>query len=147
MINQERQHVGTQPDPFEFIRQKTFAIIGASQNRSKYGNIVYRNLRSKGYRVYAVNPHTDTVENDRCYPTIGSLPEKVDGIVTVVPPSVTEKVIREVYSAGIKRVWMQEGSESGDAIRYGIDHGMNIYTGQCIMVVTNDAGNSSNLKE
>ncbi|MFI5253550.1 MAG: CoA-binding protein [Bacteroidota bacterium] len=128
-----------QSNPAEFIKQKTFAIIGASQNRSKYGNIVYRNLRAKGYKLFAVNPNTGTVEGDPCYTDIASLPEIVDGIVTVVPPSVTEKTVREAYAAGITRVWMQEGSESEDAIQYCRERGINVVYDQCIMVVTNYA--------
>jgi uncharacterized protein len=127
----------SQSNAMEFARQKVFAIIGATQNRAKYGNIVYRNLRAKGYKVYAVNPNTDTIEGDRCYPNVASLPGKVDGIVTIVPPRITEKVVHEAYAAGIKRVWMQEGSESDEAIRFGVDHGMTVISNQCIMVVTN----------
>ena len=127
----------SQSNAMEFVRLKTFAIIGATQNRAKYGNIVYRNLRAKGYKVYAVNPNTDTVEGDRCYSNVSALPQKVDGIVTVVPPQITEKVVHEAYAAGIKRVWMQEGSESDEAIRFGVDHGMAVISNQCIMVVTN----------
>jgi uncharacterized protein len=129
----------TQDNSTDFIKQKTFAIIGATQNRAKFGNIVYRNLRAKGYKVYPVNPNTDTVEGDHCYPTIASLPERVDGIVTVVPPQITEKIVREASAAGIKRVWMQEGSESDEAVHFAAGHGMNVITDQCIMVVTNYA--------
>ena len=124
-------------DSEEFIKQKTFAIIGATENRSKYGNIVYRNLRAKGYTVYPVNPSAKIVEGDTCYPNLASLPEKVDGIVSVVPPPVTEKIVREAAGLEITRVWMQEGSESADAIKFCQEHGMNTIWGQCIMVVTN----------
>ena len=127
----------TRSDSTEFIKQKSFAIIGATQNRAKYGNIAYRNLRAKGYTVFAINPAVAEIEGDRCYPSIASLPAKVDGIVTVVPPNVTEKVVREAAEAGITRVWMQEGSESPEAIQFCQEHGMNVVWDQCIMVVTN----------
>jgi hypothetical protein len=121
----------------DFIAQKTFAIVGASRDRNKFGNIVLRNLRAKGYRVIPVNPSIKDVEGERCYPNLASLPEKVDGVVTVVPPPVTEKIVREAHASGIKRVWMQEGSESLSAIRYCRDNGMSVISGACVMVVSN----------
>jgi len=124
-------------DPKDFILQNTLAVVGATNDRTKYGNIVYRNLRGKGYTVYAVNPKVTEVEGDPCYANLHSLPGPVDGIVTVVPPPVTEKVIREAAEIGIARVWMQEGSESAEAITYAETHGMNTIYGQCVMVEAN----------
>lgn len=124
-------------DSEDFIVQKTFAIVGASNDRNKYGNIVYRNLRTKGYTVYAVNPGATTVEGDPCYPDLAALPGPVDGIVLVVPPRETEKVVREASKLGIPRVWMQEGAESEDAIEFSVAHGMKTIYDQCVMVASN----------
>jgi predicted CoA-binding protein len=121
----------------DFILQKRLAIVGASNDRSKYGNIVYRNLRSKGYAVFGVNPKLESVEGDKCYPNLKSLPGPVDGIVTIVPPWVTEKIVREAAELGITRVWMQEGSESADAIAFSEAQGMNTIYDQCVMVESN----------
>jgi hypothetical protein len=55
-------------------------------------------------------------EDDVCYPDLKSLHEKPDVIITVVPPRVTEAVVRVCRELGIRKIRMQPGSESGDAI-------------------------------
>ena len=124
----------------DFLAQDTLAVIGVSHDRRKFGNIVYRNLRDKGYRVLAVHPHHETVEGDPCYPDLAALPERVAGIVMVVPPSVTEQIVREADAVGIKRVWMQPGAESAAAIRYCEEHGLAVIHDECVMVLAPSRG-------
>jgi len=40
----------------EFMKQKTFAVVGATDNPQKFGNKIVRNLKNRGYQVYLVNP-------------------------------------------------------------------------------------------
>lgn len=118
----------------EFIAQETLAVVGVSRDRNKFGNTAYRNLKEKGYRVFAVNRNIDQVEGDPCYPNLAALPEKVDGVVIVVPPKETEQVVREAEAAGIKRVWMQPGAESPEAIAFCEARGIAVVHGECIMM-------------
>ena len=118
----------------EFLRRSNrFAVIGASQNPAKYGHQVYRDLRTAGYRVYAVNPSVAEVLGDRCYPSLHALPEKPDVVNTVVPPAVTEEIVRECKALGIERVWMQPGSESEEAIEFCRRHNIKVVFGACFM--------------
>jgi hypothetical protein len=119
-----------------FLAEKSLAVVGASKNRRKFGNIVLRDLSRKGYRVFPVNPNAGEVEGMTCYPDLPSLPEKVGGAVLVVPPSATETVVREAQPAGIRKIWMQQGSESAEAIRYCEEHGIEVVSGHCIMMFT-----------
>ncbi len=65
----------------EFLANKRIAVTGVSRNpKGGHGsNIVYQRLRQRGYQVFAVNPNADTVEGDRCYHDLGSIPGGVDG--------------------------------------------------------------------
>src|SRR5512143_1511594 len=95
-----------------FLSLKSVAVVGASRDREKYGNIVFRRLASLGLKVYPVNPNAETIEGERAYPSLGDLPEKVEGAVLVVPPRETERVVREAVAAGISAIWLQPGAES-----------------------------------
>src|SRR5262249_35855186 len=119
---------------YDFVDQKTLAVVGVSRDSKKFGNLAYRELKTKGYRVFPVNPGMDTLDGDRCYANLESLPEKVDGVVIVVPPGQTEKVVHEVKAAGIKRVWMQQGAESDTAIQFCRSHGIQEVHGECILM-------------
>ncbi|MCD6504864.1 CoA-binding protein, partial [Candidatus Bathyarchaeota archaeon] len=108
--------------------------VGASRNPKKYGHQVYRNLRSAGYRVYPVNPNADEVLGDKCYPSLEDLPVKPDVVDVVVPPNVTEEVVKTCKKLGISKVWMQPGSESEEAINFCKENGIELVYGVCVMI-------------
>jgi predicted CoA-binding protein len=120
----------------EFLAFRRFAIVGASNDARKYGHIVYHNLKDKGFRVFAVNPKVDDINGETCYASLAELPEPVDGVVIIVPPAATEKVVRDVAEAGIPRVWMQPGAESEEAIRFCEENDISVVHHACIMTLT-----------
>lgn len=120
----------------DFIAQHTFAIVGVSRGGKKFGNSIFRDLSTQGYKLYPIHPDAETLEGVAAYKDFKSLPEKVDGLIVVVPPAQTEKVVREAAAAGIQRIWMQQGAESEAAIRFCQDNGMSEVHGECIMMFT-----------
>ena len=117
-----------------FFSSPAYAVVGASENREKYGNIVYRYLRNKKFQVYPVNPNHTIVEGDKCYATVFELPEEVKSVVLVVPPNVTELVVEECKTKGISDVWMQPGAESEVAIAFAQKNGITVIYDACVMV-------------
>jgi hypothetical protein len=115
-------------------KDNVFAVVGASNNPSKYGYRIYSDLKSDGYKVYPVNPREESVQGDKAYPDIKSLPEKPDVVDIVTPPGVTEQVVKEAVEQGVGIVWMQPGAQSDAAIKYANDHGLLIVHDSCIMV-------------
>ena len=101
------------------LSQKSWAVIGVSNNPAKYGNKVYNQLKKAGYSVYAINPGLKNIDGDPCYPSLAALPTVPDAVSVVVPPKITEQIITDCIDLGINRVWMQPGSESEEAIRNG----------------------------
>lgn len=115
-------------------KQNVFAVVGVSINPEKYGHQVYKDLKEAGYVVYAINPNIDEFLGDQCYNSLSDLPEKPDVVDTVVPPEVTEEIVKECKELGIKRVWMQPGSESENAIRFCEENDINVVHDVCVMV-------------
>ncbi len=94
------------------LDRKVWAVVGANENPEKYGNMIYRKLRAKGYEVYPVNPNYETVEGDKCYKDLSSLPKKPDVIDMVVSPKRGIPVIKEAAELGIKNIWLQPGTHN-----------------------------------
>ncbi len=118
-----------------FLSGSPHAVVGASQDRTKYGNKVVRALLRDDRRVFPVNPKERTIEGQPCFPDLASLPEPVHGISIVTPPAVTEKIIEQAAAAGIKHVWMQPGAESAVALRRAEELGLvAIGGGPCLLV-------------
>ncbi|MBM4464141.1 MAG: CoA-binding protein [Chloroflexi bacterium] len=118
----------------EFINQRVWAIAGASTNPEKYGHKIFRDLRAAGYIVYGVNPSGGEIEGQRLYPSLADLPEKPAVVDIVVPPQVTEEIVRQCAELGLGRVWMQPGSESEEAIRFCQEKGIEVVHGACAMI-------------
>ncbi|NYT13551.1 MAG: CoA-binding protein [Candidatus Methanofastidiosa archaeon] len=114
-------------------KKNVIAIVGASDNRDKYGNIIFRDLRDAGYKVIPVNPNADIVEGEKCYHSLSEIPIKIDVVDTVVPPHITEQIVKECKKIGITKVWMQPGSESEEAIVFCKDNGIDVIYENCIM--------------
>lgn len=118
----------------DFVSQKTLALVGMSRQSKKFGNYAFRELTQRGYRVFPIHPVAENIEGEKCYPSLSQLPETVGGVVAVVPPAQTEKVVRDAAAAGIKRVWMQQGAGSPDAIRFCQENGISEVHGECILM-------------
>ena len=122
----------------DFVGRRVWAVVGASQDRQKFGNRVFRSLRDSGYTVYPVNPTVGKVEGDRAYPTLADLPETPEVIDLVVPPAVTEQIVKEAGQLGLTRIWMQPGAESEAAIAYCQEHDIEVLYDACAMVWKRD---------
>lgn len=117
-----------------FLNQKSLAIVGVSRSEKKFSNVIYRVLKSKGYQVFAVNPHASIIGGETCYTDIQSIPQKIGGIVIVVSPDQTDQIVKDAITVGIKNVWIQQGAESPVAIDLCKQSGVNVIQKQCILM-------------
>jgi predicted CoA-binding protein len=117
----------------EFMAQKKFAVVGATDNPQKYGNQIVKNLKGRGYEVYPVNPRLKEVEGLTCYAALAALPVKPDVVDFVVPPAATEEILRQCTELGLDRIWLQPGSESETAIAYCHENNLKIVHDVCVM--------------
>lgn len=99
------------------LNKKVWAVIGANQDPEKYGNKIYRKLKTHGYDVYPVNPTCATVEGDPCYPDLTSLPKIPDVLNMVVSPKRGKPVLEEAARLGIKYVWLQPGTYDDELLK------------------------------
>jgi len=129
----------------EFLDQKTLAIVGMSRSEKKFSAMLYKNLKGKGYRLYAVNPNFANNHKEASFDSIVSLPESIDGVVIVTPPNQTGKVVQEAISVGIKHIWIQQGAESQEAINLCEKNGINVIHNQCILMFAQPSSFPHNL--
>lgn len=117
-----------------FLSQKNIAVVGVSRSGKKFGNSVYKELKAKGYKTFAVNPNATEINGESCYSQILSIKEKVDAAVVVVPKNESEKVVRNAVTAGVRNIWLQQGSETDEAINYCIQNNVNVVYNECILM-------------
>lgn len=92
-------------------------IIGASNDRSKFGNKAVRAYLRKGYTVLPVNPNEATVEGLPCFASIASVPGPIDRAALYVPPRIGVGVIGELGQRDdVGEVWLNPGTESDEVL-------------------------------
>jgi uncharacterized protein len=95
---------------------KVVAVIGASNNRQKFGNRAVRAFREQGYTVIPINPHEVEVEGLKAYASVLDVPGAIDMVSFYVPPEVGETLLGEVARKQIPEVWLNPGAESDELI-------------------------------
>lgn len=120
----------------QFLASKAFGVVGASKDRTKYGNRVLRMYVLKKLNVYPVHHTEKNIEGVDCLAKISDLPQDVESLSIITPPPVTEKMVEQAIATGhIKNIWMQPGAESDAAVENCKKHHINvIYGGPCILV-------------
>ena len=96
---------------------KVVAVIGASNDRRKFGNRALRAFREQGDTVVPINPHESEVEGIKAYRSVLDVPGDIDMASFYVQPNVGEQVIEEVARKNIPEVWLNPGAESEALIR------------------------------
>lgn len=120
----------------QFLASKTHAVAGASANREKYGNRVFRALLKSDRETYPLNPTTSEIESHRAYAAISELPVVPDALSIITPPLITRQVVADAIAAGVKHIWMQPGAEDVEASESARAAGINVVDdGSCILVL------------
>ena len=114
----------------------SIAVVGATDDSSKYGHVIYRDLKQKGFTVYAVNPQRSSVDGDPAFPNVGDVPGKPTIVNFVVPPSITLKVLQHCLDLNLMNVWVQPGAESPEVIAFLQQNSFNYLADACVMVAT-----------
>lgn len=120
-----------------FLERGPWAVVGASSDRSKYGNKVLRcYLQREKTPVYPVNPRDGLIEGVDAYRSLSELPEPARAISIITPPRITEAVVQEAAQLGIRYLWMQPGAESPRALELAEEAGLEVIAGgPCLLVV------------
>ncbi|MBC7185936.1 MAG: CoA-binding protein [Calditrichaeota bacterium] len=118
--------------PEEVLRtRKVYALIGASQDVLKYSYELFHTLLQAGYTVYPVNPRYQAIDGQRCYGSLGELPEKPEVVITALAPANTEKALEQAAALGIEIVWIPPGSSSDEVLQKALQLGLTVLHGVC----------------
>jgi predicted CoA-binding protein len=118
----------------KFYMLKNIAVVGMSKNEDKPAHYVPKYLIDHGYNVIPVNPTATEILGRKSYPTVSSIPDKID-IVDIFRrsedvPSVVEDTIKK---EGIQVIWMQEGIYSKEAEKMAKEKDISAVYNRCMM--------------
>lgn len=109
------------------------AIVGASNDRRKFGNKAVRAFRHAGWDVYPVNPSAESIEGLKAYPSLDDLPESVDRVSMYVPPEIGVTLLETIRRQDPDELFLNPGAESPELLDKAAELGINAKT-ECSIV-------------
>jgi predicted CoA-binding protein len=117
-----------------FIASEPVAVVGVSRNPKKFGYTAFKELKEKGLKVIPVNPSATEILGTKSYPDVTSLPSEVGGVIILTKKEETARIVRDARAKGIKNIWIQQYSDSKEAIKELEGSDINYITGECILM-------------
>jgi predicted CoA-binding protein len=118
----------------QFLSNEPIAIAGVSRNPKKFGRVAYEELTRKGLKLIPVNPNMESINGAVCYPDISHLPAEVNSLLIMTKKDQTAKVVEEALAKGIKNIWIQQSSDTPEALALLKGKDINVITKQCILM-------------
>ena len=117
-------------------KHNSIALVGASNDKSKYGYKILVDLISKGHTVIPVNNKEKEIEGMKVFQTVHEILECPSIINFVVPPNIGFNITKDLVECGYDNFWYQPGAESLEISSYLTGNRKNFIDDKCIMVVT-----------
>ncbi|SHE95953.1 Predicted CoA-binding protein [Mariniphaga anaerophila] len=100
----------------QFFSEQKIAVAGASRNPKKFGGMVIKDFKEKGFDMFPVNPNAEEVQGLKSYKTVADLPGDVKHLLVVTPKEKTQEIINQAVQKGMKMVWVQQMSDTPEAL-------------------------------
>ena len=104
---------------------KTVAVVGASNDRSKFGNKAVRAFVQRGYEVFPVNLHESKVEGLPAFKSVADLPVRPEMVTVYVPPQILLGILPEIAAKGCDELWLNPGTDSEEVLAEAERLGLN----------------------
>jgi predicted CoA-binding protein len=114
---------------------KTVAVIGASNDRSKFGNKAFRAFKAQGYTVIPINPNEHEVEGTPTYASVLDVPGAIDMATVYVQPAVTARLLPEFEAKQIGEIWVNPGAESDELLAEARRRKLNVIAACSIVAI------------
>ncbi|MBI2188083.1 MAG: CoA-binding protein [Acidobacteria bacterium] len=114
---------------------KTVAVVGASNDRRKFGNKALRAFQEVGHRVIPINPHEPVIEGIRAYGSVLDVPDPIDVATVYVPPDIGIQLLTEFERKQIPEIWINPGAESPELLSEARRLQLNVITACSILAI------------
>jgi|SRR3954463_1673236 predicted CoA-binding protein len=95
---------------------KTVAIIGASNDRAKFGNKAVRAYIQQGYKVFPINLREKQIEGLQVYSSISEVPIRPDLVTVYLPSALLMSILPDIAATGCDELWLNPGTESDEVL-------------------------------
>ncbi|MDD2531251.1 MAG: CoA-binding protein [Candidatus ainarchaeum sp.] len=115
------------------LNNKSFGIIGASNNPNKYGYKIVKALLKISPNIYPINPKESLILGQECFSDLKKISKKLDIIIFVTPPKITFEVLKKNFLRS-NFFWFQPGSFDEEVINFCEQNGISYEEKKCIIL-------------
>jgi uncharacterized protein len=124
-----------------FLGHNQLGLAGYSRDSKKFGHVVYKTLKEKGYTIYPINPEGGNAPGgETIYANVSLLPLEVQALLIVTNPNVTPTVLMDARHRKFESIWIQQMSGQKELYRQLDAEGENVIYNQCILMHANPSG-------
>jgi len=116
-----------------FLNNKRIAVIGVSRNSKQFGHVVCKDLINSDFDIYPVNPFADKINGVKAYKSLAQIPNNVENLLIISNKKHTSNIVSEaIKQTSIKRIWIQQMSDTAEAIEIAKNANIDLIYGKCI---------------
>jgi hypothetical protein len=112
---------------------RTIAMVGLSPNPARPSHMVASYLKENGYKIIPVNPKAGEILGEISYPTLSSIPERVDVVDIFRRSHEVAAIVQGAITIGARAVWMQEGVKHAEAAELARKAGLLVVMDKCML--------------
>jgi hypothetical protein len=124
----------------EFLAPKKFAFIGLSSDPKKFSRAAFKELKTKGYQMFPVNPKLDDIDGVKCYKDVAELPPDVKHALFMTPKENTAGAVKDAINHGFSHLWIQQGAETKEALDFANGNAVKLVSKTCILMHATPSG-------
>ncbi len=124
----------TQQQITDFLANNPIAMAGVSRNPKKFGFTAFKELRGKDLNLVPINPKADDIDGVKVYQSVEELPDEIKALLIMTNKDQTAAVVKSAKDKGIKHIWIQQMSETPEALAVVKDTDINLISKQCILM-------------
>lgn len=113
----------------EMMNKKVWAVVGATDDTSRFGYKIPVLMQDCNYEVYMVNPRKESIAGQKVYSSLEEIPEKIDVIDMIVNPKFAKEYVDKAKELGIENIFFQPGSCDQELVEYTEGLGLNVVQG------------------
>jgi len=118
----------------QFLAPKKLAVAGASRDPKKFGGVLIKDLKERGFDLYPVNPNAEEIQGIKCYKSVTDLPEDVKHLLMATPKSTSAEVARQAADKKMEMVWIQLMADTPEAVKIIEEAGIPLIHKKCIFM-------------
>jgi uncharacterized protein len=115
------------------LKMKNIAIVGMSPKPERYSYKIGKYMMDQGYNVIPINPGHSEILGQTSYPTLKSIPFKIDVVNVFRKAEFCEPIANETVKIGAKAFWLQEGIVNDSAMKIVERNGIIAIQNRCLL--------------